>query len=587
MQRFGRTVKRMGTIGMILTLCFGCGGGGGSSSTEAPGTPSADFPITPQSQPIGEVPGTLLPDGPPVATGPAEQPVPPPEPPRVILPVQAPLFKKALVGEGTDEGWFGSPAVADLDGDGAPEIIAARRRTLYVWHSDAAGTLFWKASPPISHGRIWGPPVVVDLDGDGKLEVAVGSSDEKVSVWNWNGKPKAGWPVSLGNDAETTLREVRSLAAGQLSDGRVGLLASRTRKTQKVPVAFLFDAAGKRFPNWPQLSTSEGCDLLPSTDANCFEAGTYNQNVGIADFDGDGASDLIIGYDNIYIGVFHQNGAPFATDPALFARPFFPGIPAYHDYALAKKGSGPDGKDRSEFMDSPPVVADLDGDGKRELILVGDHEKAGNYSEVFGNALFVFHPDATRAAGFETPFQTGKPLVHDDINPQGGNIVDVTAAPAVADLNGDGKKEILFQSYDGHLYAVRYTDVPNQRLLWKFSFANTGARFASEPVIGDLNGDGRPEILFTTYETVAGKGALLVLDADGKELFRKTLPGRGAMAAPTLANVDGDAELEILINLKDGAEGIEIYDLPGSNQADLLPWPTGRGNFLRNGDATD
>lgn len=579
MVRFGGTLKWIGGVAMVFLLSAGCGGG--SSSTEPSVTASSDVPGN--SLPAGAEPGALLPDASPVLPVPPE-PVEPPVMPRVILPVQAPLFQKALAGEATDEGWLSSPAVADLDGDGTPEIIAARRRTLYVWHPD--GTLFWKGSPPISHGRIWGPPVVVDLDLDGKLDIAVGSGDEKITVWNWDGALKPGWPLSLGSDSESTLREVRSLAAGKLSDGRMGLLASRTRKTNKVPVAFLFDAAGKVLPNWPQLSTSGGCTLLPATDANCFEAGTYNQNVGIADFDGDGASDLIIGYDNIYVGVFHQDGAPFAADPATFARPFFNGIPAYHDDAFAKKGSGPDGEDRSEFMDSPPVVADLDGDGKRELILVGDHEKAGDYSEVFGNALFVFHSDATRAAGFETPFLTGKPLVHDDMNPQGGNIVDVTAAPAVADLNGDGKKEILFQSYDGHLYAVRYTDQPDQRLLWKFSFVATGARFASEPVIGDLNGDNRPEILFATYETAAGKGALIVLDADGKLLFRTTLAGRGAMAAPTLANVDGDAELEILINLKDGAEGIEIYDLPGSNQADLLPWPTGRGNFLRNGDAT-
>ncbi|HZR46496.1 MAG TPA: hypothetical protein VFA47_07325, partial [Candidatus Manganitrophaceae bacterium] len=72
----------------------------------------------------------------------------------------------------------------------------------------------------------------------------------------------------------------------------------------------------------------------------------------------------------------------------------------------------------------------------------------------------------------------------------------------------------------------------------------------------------------------------------GKLLFRQTLPGRGAMAAPTLADIDGDGEMEIVINLKDGSEGVEIYHLPGSLKGDLLPWPTGRGNFLRNGDAT-
>ncbi|MDC4227554.1 MAG: hypothetical protein MPW15_25840 [Candidatus Manganitrophus sp.] len=80
----------------------------------------------------------------------------------------------------------------------------------------------------------------------------------------------------------------------------------------KVPVAFLFDSQGTVLPGWPQLSASGGCVLLPAPDANCFEAGTYNQNVGLADLDGDGKTDAIIGYDNAYVGLFHLNGLPFS-----------------------------------------------------------------------------------------------------------------------------------------------------------------------------------------------------------------------------------------------------------------------------------
>jgi hypothetical protein len=457
-----------------------------------------------------------------------------------------------------------SPAVADLDQKGLPEIIAARDGTLYVWHSD--GTLFWKGVATTA-GRIWGPPVVADLDADGKLEVAVGSHQEKISVWTWDGRPKTGWPKLLGGSSE-----IRSLAAGMInSNGRLGLLAARSFTK---PVAYLFDHTGVVLPGWPQLSATTGCTLK----LNCFEAGTYNQNVGMADLNGDGKIDLLIGYDAAYVGVFHLNGIPFATN-TLFARPFFPGIPAFHDYALAKKGFGPDGADRSEFTDSPPVVADLDGDGKRELILVGDHELAGNTTNR-GNALFVFHADATRQPGFESPFETDGPLVYDD---PGANILDVTPAPAVADLDRDGKKEIIFPSYDGNMYAVR----SDGKLMWKFSFAKNGARFASEPVVADLNNDGLPEVLFTTYETEKGKGALIILNHLGEKVAQTPLPGRGAMAAPTLADVDGDGELEAIINLKDSLPegGVQIYALPGS-KTNLILWPTGRGNFLRNGDAT-
>ena len=480
--------------------------------------------------------------------------------------VQAPRLRRTLSGSGGDEGWLSSPAVADLDQDGNPEIIAARGRTLYVWHSD--GTLYWKGVASTT-GRIWGPPVVADLDADGRVEVAVGSHQEKISVWGWDGRTKAGWPKLLGGTSE-----IRSLAAGVIQgNGKLGLLAARSFTK---PIAFLIDPAGGVLPGWPQLSSATGC----SPKVNCFEAGTYNQNVGMADLNGDGKTDMLIGYDTAYVGVFHQSGAPFAADPLTFLRPFFPGIPAFHDYTLAKKGFGPDGEERSEFTDSPPVVADLDGDGKRELILVGDHELAGNTANR-GNALFVFHADATRAAGFESPFETAGPLVYDD---PGANILDVTPAPAVADLDRDGKKEILFPSYDGNMYAVH----PDGTLFWKFSFADNGARFASEPVVADLNNDGFPEIVFTTYEVEKGKGALVILSHLGEKVAEAFLPGRGAMAAPTLADLDGDGALEVIVNLKDALSqgGVQVYDLPGS-KTNLILWPTGRGNFLRNGDATD
>lgn len=550
---------RMTFIGLLFSLSFSLFA---CSDSSLPSTPDriADTGATLETPPAG-------PD--PVDTLPNDQGSTPDQPltvtqqaAAVILPVQAPRLHQTL--SGGFEGWMGSPAVADLDKDGYPEIIAARDRTVYVWHSD--GTLYWKAVAAAS-GRIWAPPVIADLDADGRLEVAVGSHQERISVWQWNGQPKAGWPKVLGGNTE-----IRSIAAGQIgSDRKLGLLASRTLVK---PIAFLLNSSGAVQPGWPQLSSATGC----TPKVTCFEAGTYNQNVGIADLNGDGKNDMLIGYDNAYAGVFHMNGVPFPTAPH-FKRRYFPGVPAFHNPQLAVQGWGLNGTDRSEFTDSPPVVADINGDGKRELILVGDHELAGNTVNR-GNSLFVFQADATRAPGFEWPFDTGGPLVYGD---PGANIVDVTPAPAVVDLDRDGKKEILFPSYDGHMYAVR----SDGKLFWKFSFAANGARFASEPVVADLNKDGLPEILFTTYETTAGKGALIVLNRLGAKLAQVPLPGRGAMAAPTVADLYRNGELEVIVNLKDNtpAGGILIYDLPGSG-TNLVLWPTGRGNFLRNGDAT-
>jgi uncharacterized repeat protein (TIGR01451 family) len=54
----------------------------------------------------------------------------------------------------------------------------------------------------------------------------------------------------------------------------------------------------------------------------------------------------------------------------------------------------------------------------------------------------------------------------------------------------------------------------------------------------------------------------------------------GALAAPTLANIDGDADLEVVLNT--AHSGLVAYDLPGTAGAHIL-WGTGRGNYQRTG----
>ena len=104
-------------------------------------------------------------------------------------------------------------------------------------------------------------------------------------------------------------------------------------------------------------------------------------------------------------------------------------------------------------------------------------------------------------------------------------------------------------------------------------------------VVGDLSADGVPEVVFTSYSPDEGKSALYVLDASGKQLHRIALPKRGAMPVPTLADVDGDGTVDIVVSLKDAedkVESVQVYRVPGSAM-NCLPWPTGRGNLLRSG----
>ena len=89
-----------------------------------------------------------------------------------------------------------SPAVADIDGDGDPEIlIAAEDRRLYAYGSDGAAV----SGFPIEIGaEARSTPAIWDLDGAGASEIALSGWDRKLHVWRYPGffSPfGAAWPM--------------------------------------------------------------------------------------------------------------------------------------------------------------------------------------------------------------------------------------------------------------------------------------------------------------------------------------------------------------------------------------------------------
>ena len=89
---------RLSALAMLLScLVIGCGGGTGSSA-------GGDSAVGSSGSSTGGLTNPVCAAG----TGTGE--------------VQAPVFVRNLGGQ---TGWFASPVVADLDGDGSNELIAA------------------------------------------------------------------------------------------------------------------------------------------------------------------------------------------------------------------------------------------------------------------------------------------------------------------------------------------------------------------------------------------------------------------------------------------------------------------------------
>lgn len=523
-------------------------------------------------------------------------------------PVAAPKLVRQIKDTGTS--WFGSAIVVDLDGDGKKELVG----TLYdvfVW--DAQGKELARApSGKFHQGRIYMPAIVADLDGDGVMEIVVGGSQCSLVAYEYRSRqltPKAGWPVKACLIRQNNV-EVRGLAAADLDgDGKLEVVATTTQNEQDAQVwvyshdGRLFQPKGlTKWKAWPRYNKAKGEG--GDADANgCGHQGygAYGLNVAIGNIDNQPDLEIIVTYDNHHIQAFKLDGTAMLASAYFknrnskcagrqmswgqFIRWLDPAVEENHYHKQVGEWPSPVSQIWLQWTASPPVIADINGDGKNEVIGIPNAEKNEPYeTQFYPFAVYEGNHDPNRAAmrlaGWETFPHSGPPQKR----PDGWYPPEGIPAPTVVDITGDGKPEILAALNDGFIHAIGSDGKP----LWKYDYRHgRSLLYASEVVVADLNRDGVPELLFTTWGNPGDSqaGWLVILDNQGKKLHDIQLPvgtngnGAGYPAAPTLADLDGDGQIEIVV--QSFGAGMRIYTVPGSAENCLL-WPTARANYLRN-----
>jgi len=478
----------------------------------------------------------------------------------------------ATLGDRWHESWQGSPAVADLDGDGTNEILSARSGLLIGWHLD--GEVVFRAEV---EGRIWASPIVADIVPErAGLEVAVAARGQ-IHVYAADATEVTGFPFSWQD-------ELRSLAAGDIDgDGRLELVAVTTNPLSGMDqrdIVIAVNDDGTAVAGFPPNTTgASGCD-----DA-CYVTGGYDQNLALGDVSGDGVADVFATQDNAYLSLHEGDGRGFDAADVFEDRAKVMGVRFLHDYRQAQQGwaEDEDAADQAHFTNSAPAIADLDGDGTRELIVLGSVQNAAQTDRLRGVALWVFRADGTRPDDWIEPFHAPDYLAG-LWDFEGTNVVGATNQVTVAEIDPDRDgPELLFAGFDGSIHAVSAAG----EALWSSPYTESDRVLTGGVVVADLSGDGVPEVVFDTYSPDEGESALFVLRANGERLHRIDLPGRGAMPVPTIADVEGDGTLEIVVSLKDGEDRVQqvlVFTVPGSSDNCLL-WPTGRGSYLRDGFA--
>ena len=471
------------------------------------------------------------------------------------------------------EAWLGSPAVADLDGDGSREILAARDQKLLGW--SAAGAIVFDETAPA--GRIWSSPVVGELvPASPGLEVAA-ASRATLHLWSAAGNPIAPFPVTWRD-------ELRSLAAGEIDgDAALELVVATTSRLEAngqrdLLMAYeLNGAVVTGFP--PNTSGASGC----VTDCNI--TGGFDQNLALGDLDGDGVADIVAPHDNAYLSIHDQDGwmlrrrGPLPGRRQGRRRPL-PARPRARAAGLAEQHAASTTRRTSPTAPrrSPTSTATARTSSSSWVRCRTPRRPTACRASACGcSATTARVAPAGRRRSTSRAISAGCGI-------SGGNIVGITNQVSIGDLDPPSSGlEIVFAGFDGRIYAVRR----DRSIAWSYAYTNDASVFTGGVALADLSGDGRPEVIFNTYSSDSGKGKLFVLGPDGALQHQIPLPDRGAMPVPTVADVDGggDGTLEIVVSLKDGVDHVRqllVYTVPGSAE-NCLPWPTGRGNYLRNG----
>jgi hypothetical protein len=189
------------------------------------------------------------------------------------------------------------------------------------------------------------------------------------------------------------------------------------------------------------------------------------------------------------------------------------------------------------------VVADVNGDGRPDLVVANDDDNCicgnGRVGVLLGNGDGTFQPV----------------VLHDSGGPQ-------TRSVAVADVNGDGKADLLVASSDSAAIAgavgvlLGNGDGTFQPVVTYGSGGFLGEIYSVSVAVADVNGDGKPDLVVANPCSTGGgsgcptgNGLVGVLFGNGDGTFQPALtyPSGHHSWSVAVADVNGDHRQDVVV----------------------------------------
>ncbi len=490
-----------------------------------------------------------------------------------------------------------SAALVDLDGDLDFEIVqAATDGTVHVldergeelpgWpqHTGPYPTVdpltpanhrgisaYDELDPDLLRHNIVGSPAVGDLDGDGSPEIVVTTLSGAVHVWEPDGTPRAGFPVFVDYGLCSPLMRNDDTRTDCGIFGTPALADLDGDGSLDIVVGamdqhlYVWDADGALLDGFP-VFVQAGPDL-PDVQG---QIARIVSSPAVGDLDGDGDLEILVGTGQTAGSDIAGYGLLYGLDHTGVLLDGFP-IPIFAGFAGALPYIG-------EGVVMSPALVDMDGNGDLEIV-----------ANAIADPGSIYNHDGTDYTGLSATVQAYGALSNAD-DP---SALLMTANPSVGDLDDDGTPDV-FVSGSGISYGLNILAwsrrFEHQHLLLGYRGTDDGQRlppfvgfprvvedlqFFASPALADVTGDGRIEVVNgTTYVTRA-------FDENGAEVAGPWLTGGWQMASPSVGDVDGDGYLDLVASTREGWLFAWRTEGPANGR---IEWPQFRHDPLRTGN---